>query len=231
MAEKSILDNSPEEAERLSSAMKYVLQKFQYEDDNMIPCRVVTFNRAQNIANVQPLVKWVKTDGNTANRFELQNIPVISMGAGNFHISFPIKAGDLGWLVAADRDISLFIQTLAENAPNTSRAHSFSDGLFIPDVLRQYTIAGEDADRMVIQHTSSNSRIAIAADLIKMTTPKVILDTPLTQCTGSVIIDQNLTVTGKSVLVDGATVKGIVVETHGHISSAPGVRTSGGMIA
>lgn len=225
-----ILNNSAGEKQRLPSGIEAALNAFQIDDDNLLPAIVSQYDRAKNIVTVTPLITWVMTDGSTKKRPEIEGIPVLSIGAGNFHVSFPIKNGDLGWIFAVDRDIGVFLQSLQESAPNSGRMHSFSSALFIPDVFRKYTISAEDADRMVIQHTSSNSRIAIGDSIIKMTTPKVVLDTPTTEITGDVTIAKTLKVTGKTTMADDATVMGISVIGHGHISSAPGVRTQNGMI-
>ncbi|XAO36864.1 baseplate spike protein [Pseudomonas phage WP1] len=65
---------------------------------------------------------------------------MISMGAGGFHISFPIQQGDIGWIYAADRDTSQFLESLSMSKPNTGRIHKLDHGMFIPDVFRRYTI-------------------------------------------------------------------------------------------
>ncbi|MGQ4806668.1 hypothetical protein ACUBIR_26045, partial [Escherichia coli] len=126
---------------------------------------------------------------------------------------------------ASDRDLGIFRATLQQSKPNTGRCHRFEDGMFIPDVFRKYVINGEDTNAMVIQSVDGATRVSIRPDNIKMTASLVTIDAPTAHFTGNVTVDKTLTAT-----VD-AVVAGISVKGHGHISSAPGNRTAGAMIA
>lgn len=202
-------------------------------DDNALPAIVISYDRDKNIAEVQPLIKIVKLDNSTISRNSLGNIPVVSFGGGGFHINFPLKKGDLGWIFACDRDISTYLETLTESPPNSTRVHDFGDALFLPDVMRKYTINSEDASNaaMVIQSTDGTTRISIWEDNIQITAPtQVTVQTPQAIFTGNVTIQEALTVEGQSTLaattVNGTLENnGIDVSTHGHISESPGTRT------
>lgn len=238
----------------LFGALGIMMREHLLNTDKMLPAEVVSFDRTNNLAVVQPLISRLDVDDNQLQRHEVSDIPVLSIGGGAFHVSFPIVKGNIGWIFAADRDMALFKQSLAMAPPSNGRSHSFSDGLFIPDVFRQYVINGEDAEAMVIQSTDGATRISIRADNIKITAPsKVTVDVPLSEFTGNVTIDKNLIVTGNATVtgataVNGgfdatggsakpcalpadATIGGISVSGHGHISESPGNRTGGGMIA
>lgn len=214
------------------------MRQFSLNFDHILPASVISYDRDNNVVEVQPMIQIVKLDGTPISRHPLASVPAVSMGGGGFHINFPLKNGDLGWIFATDRDYTTFMQTLKESAPNSTRAHKFSDSLFMPDVLRQYTINGADTTAMVIQSTDSNTRIAIdVGGNMRITAPtQLLVDTPLAKFTHDVEIDGNLLVKLNSTIngnetVDGTlTVDGIDVNTHGHISSSPGTRTSGNMI-
>lgn len=233
---KPILNAAPQDAKTMPSTLDALLRYNNLRFECMLPAIVEQYDRAKNQATVRPLVMWVDTQDGTRERDDVTNIPVLSLGGGGFHISFPIEVGDLGWIYASDRDLSQFKSTLAKARPNSARNHTFEDGLFIPDVFRRYTISGEDSGAMVIQSTSSATRISIRDDNIKITTPTVVT------IDANVAITKNLTVAGdvtiagevamnKSLAVAiEATVAGTHVTTHGHVSAAPGTRTSGGMI-
>lgn len=223
---------SPPARKRLVTALEQLLYSNALFTENLLPAEIVQYDRESNLATVRPMIMFVDVSGNGIRRNQVVGIPVLSLGAGGFHISFPIKEGDLGWIYASDRDISQFKQSLSSTKPSTGRNHKFADGMFIPDMFRKYVINQEDADAMVIQSVDSATRISIRGDNIKITAPSnVTVDTPLATFTNDVAVGKNLTVTGDAVINGEAIVKGIAVSTHGHISSAPGNRTANGMIA
>lgn len=182
--------------------------------DVCLPAAIVSYDRGQNLATVQPLINWVLTDDSQRSRHQIIEVPCLSLGGGGFHVNFPLKQGDIGWIIAADRDLSLFKQTLQAAQPPLSRLHSFSDSMFIPDVFRQYTVASEDANAMVIQSTDGNTKISIRGDNILIAAPtKVVVRVPLTEFTQDVQVDGKLTVTGQSTLNGGVNANGSTTVT------------------
>ncbi len=255
-SEKPLLANTSSDKQRLLGALMAAFRGHELTSDQLLPAIVQSFDREANVATIQPLIQWVDVDNGLHSRHALAKINVLSLGGGGFHISFPLKQGDLGWIIAADRDISLFKQSLEEAAPNTGRLHSFEDGWFVPDVFRKYTINGADTDSMVIQSTDSETRICIREGVVDIFAPtSMTVTTPEATFTGNVTIQQNLTVNetaqidstltvdglttlnggvnvpnAPATLPAGTTVGGTNVSTHGHISAAPGIRTAAGMI-
>jgi hypothetical protein len=241
------------------SALVAFMEGHALRNDSMIPAQVISFDRANNVAVVQPMIMWVDVAGNSVPRAQIANIPVLSLGGGGYHISFPIQPGDLGWIFASDRDLSIFKQNLSMAVPSHGRMRSFSDSFFIPDVFRKYTIQGADTNAMVIQSTNGDTRIAIDGNEIRITAPgDVLVDTPTATFTGNVNIQKNLTVTQNTSVTGSATITGattanggftaasgqpctlpstataggINLNNHGHTQTAVnGQRTSGGMIS
>lgn len=221
----------------------------------MLPAIVLSYDRVNNVANILPLIQWVDTQNESITRPGAMSIPVLSLGGGGFHINFPLKKNDLGWIKANDRDLSLFLASLSLSIPPTSRHNSFADAMFIPDVYRNYTINSADSGSLVIQTTSSSTRIAIdpngninitAPTSLNVTTPTANFSADV-NIAGNLKVTKNTTVTGNTAVNGGldatgsgsaevtlpanATIGGITVATHGHISSSPGSRTAGNMIA
>ena len=114
----------PADNDTLLGALRLVLRKFLAQTDDMLPAKVIAYDRATNRANVQPMVQMVTTDGQKISRAQVVSVPVLNIGGGGFVLSFPIAAGDLGWIKASDRDISLFLQSYSEAHPNTGRMHT-----------------------------------------------------------------------------------------------------------
>jgi hypothetical protein len=205
------------------------LRKFAVDDDNMIPAKVVNFDREKNLVTVQPLIMWVGMDDKNYSRKQIANLNCISLGGGGFHISFPLNEGDLGWIMAADRDIALFKSSLAESAPNTHRVHSFSDALFIPDVFRQYTINSSETAAMVIQSTDAATRIAIFPDQIHITAPAILkVTTPTAEFSADVHVKGNLLVDHNSVTTGATTANGGFTAAAGQACTLPATTTVNG---
>lgn len=153
----------------LAGTMKSVLNRWLMTVDDMLPARVVSYDDGTGFATVQPLVMVGTTGGTKVSRAAIANIKTLRLGAGGFFIRFPIKPGDLGWIKASDRDISLILQAGGgEDWPNTKRLHSFSDALFIPDTFKDWVIDGADIDALVLQSIDGSSCLAIGPDYIEM---------------------------------------------------------------
>lgn len=200
----------PANEDSLTGLLRQVMGKFLQGVDDMMPATVLAYDRVTNRATVRPQVMMVATDGSQVGRAQIASVPVFQFGGGGFLMSFPIQPGDLGWIKASDRDVSLFFQNEPSEAPpNTTRMHSFEDGLFFPDAMRQWTLAGEDAERAVWQSTDGTTRVAIGDGIVKVTAALM-------------EVDGDLLVTGS--ITDGA---GIVLGTHTHSGVDPGGGTSG----
>lgn len=156
----------------LTGTFRHVFTKLLQGVDGFLPCRVVSFNGNRNSpkVTVKPLIAVLTTEGQTVSRGNINSVPVLQMGAGGFLMSYPINVGDLGWIMASDRDISLFVQSYKENRPNTNRIKSFADAVFIPDVMRGYNVTDTGA---VWQSLDGSVKIALSNDTINLTAPNV----------------------------------------------------------
>lgn len=216
---------SPADEGSLSGLLRTFSTKFAQQTDDMLPARVIAYDRARNRATVQPVIMMGTTDGQKISRAQIPDVPVLQIGAGDFLLAFPVKPGDLGWIKASDRDLSLFMQGLEEEWPNTTRMHSFQDGLFIPDRMRDWTLNAEDAERVVLTSSDGATRIAVGADTVAVTASgTVTIEAPAVTITSAATrVEGPLVVTGG---ITGAG--GIVLETHRHTGVATGGGTSGG---
>lgn len=211
----------PADEDTLPGALKFVLDKFLQNLDDMLPAVVIAYDRNKNRATVRPQVMLATTTGEKVQRPQIASVPVLNIGGGGFLLSFPIEPGDLGWIKANDRDISLFLQSWAEDTGNTRRRHSFADAVFIPDAMRGWAINGEDADRVVLQTTDGATRIAIGPGLVKITTPGAVeIDAPTVTMTGDLDVQGTIS-GGVDVIASGVSGK-----THRHTSAGPGSPTS-----
>lgn len=172
----------------ITGTLLEVYRQFLKGTDDMLPARIISYDRSQNTAVVQPLIRVLTTSGELVSRQAVPGVKVFQFGGGGFFMGFNLLPGDLGWIKAADRDISLFLQSYAESGPNTLRLHNFSDALFFPDVMRGYTIAEEDAGNMVLQNTDGSVRVSLWPDRVKVTAPLVEIDSPSVTMSGALAV-------------------------------------------
>lgn len=169
MSSQAFPNANPANSGGLAGVMTDILNKFLQNVDDCLPAVVMSYDREANTATVRPVVAVLTTEGVAVPRASVASVPVLALGGGNFVVNFPLKPGDLGWIKASDRDISLFKQGLSEAKPNTVRKHSFEDGFFIPDVYSKYTLKAEDLEsNMVIQSLDGKIRVSLWPDRVKV---------------------------------------------------------------
>ena len=107
--------------DEMSGLFLEVLSKFLSGIDDCLPAVVEVYDAAKNRATVKPLIARLGVNNEIVSRGSLASIPVLQLGAGGFMMRMTPKKGDLGWIKASDRDISLFLQSYQEEKPNTLR--------------------------------------------------------------------------------------------------------------
>lgn len=221
----------PANQDSLIGIMRAAFAKLMQDTDDMLPAKVVSFDRGANRAQVQPLIRVVSTSGETIPRAQIASLPVLQVGGGGMVMLYNLKPGDLGWIKANDRDVSLFLQSYSESPPNTFRKHSFSDAIFVPDVMRGWALNGEDAENAVLQTLDGNTRIALWPSKVKIsagaTTNAVIQPASIVLTVGAVSmtvsaegvsIIGNLSVTGAISQVNGGPQAGESASFNGDVS-------------
>jgi protein gp138 len=208
----------------LTGAFREILSKMIQNLDDMLPAKVISYNRTTNLAEVQPLIMVIKTDTTIQARATVASIPVLQLGGGNFMLNFNINPGDIGFIKANDRDISLFMQSFTQTPPNTYRKHSFSDAIFIPAPMHNMTINSEDASNVVLSTLDGTQRVAIWPNQIKITSNSlVIIDAPVTEFTGVITTGTNVGYGGTATI--NGTLTATVDVIGGGISSVNHVHT------
>lgn len=195
-----------------------------------IPC-VVTKVISRTKVNVRPLIKIVAQDGSAYDRDIIEGLPVFTAGAGDRFVSFPVAVGNLGWIDASDRDISLFLQSYSNEQPPTSRMHSFSDARFIPDIMTSITVAEEDATALVIQNRHGTVKIALDDTEIRIKNEAVSLVIDGSKVTGVapggfdlngfIINDDGSAESPVSITAPSAIINGKELAEHNHPAGTP----------
>ena len=198
----------PANLDSLTGTLKHVFKKLLQSVGGMLPCKVINISSDNKTAQVQPLIAIVSTAGQQMSRAQIANVPILQIGGGGFIMRFPIKTGDLGWIIASDRDISLFLQSYSEQVPNTYRIKDFADSLFIPNVLTGYTIADEDSANAVLQSLDGTVKISFGNAQIKIAAPTVIVE-----ATDATIDATTVEITSPTVTVNASTGMNVTTPT------------------
>lgn len=160
---------NPADLETQSGTMNYILRCNNMNNSVCIPAIVESYDRKKHIVIVKPAITITATTGETLERESIV-ATVLSLCGAKFIINFPLEKGDTGWLITADRDISLFREQRKVINANTNRIHSIEDSFFIPDRVNDFKVEAEDEKNLVIQNLDRNIRISVAQDKIKITT-------------------------------------------------------------
>jgi len=168
VAETNLTSGDPASRESLPGVIEFAFKKMLQGIDGQLPAVVVSYDRASNRATVQPLISRLTTEGEPVERATIASVPVLALGGGGFAVTFPLKAGDHGWIEASDRDISLFMQTEDKAKPNTLRMHEFSDGRFVPDMFASHTLPAEHENEVIIQNKNGETLVGVRDDRIRL---------------------------------------------------------------
>lgn len=218
----------PANDDTLQGAFKTILTKSIQRTDDMLPAEVISHDRAKNRVKVRPLIVMLDTNNRIVKRNPVAQVPVLNLGGGGFFVNFNLPPGSLGWIKASDRDISLFLQSYKESKPNTKRMHSFSDALFIPDEMTNYSIDQADSEAMVIQSLDGSVKIALDNSGIRMNAPDI-----------AITADSSIEFTCSSMMIDcldftlnasaGASINGVQFSPAGDVVSPGTVSGASGV--
>lgn len=169
-----IPSKNPADDGNVGGALNTIFRKRMMKHEARLPAIVMSYDRVRNVATVRPLIQMLKTNGVTVQRASIASVPVLALGGGGYNITFPLANGDLGWIEASDRDISLFLQSMKSAPPSDFLIHRFAHGHFVPDAFRQYTFdSADDASSMVIQNYAGNVKICLDPAAIRVIAPTV----------------------------------------------------------
>lgn len=151
-----------------------------------------------------PAVQQSDSDWNAIDWAEIK-LPVYSPLGGDIVMSFPLTAGDTGWIMAGDLDPSLFFQDVSAPAKQAFYdRHKYQYGFFVPANMGNFTISQDDENRWVLTSLDGKTRISIG-DGIDIETDKAL------KIKGNSV---SITSSGNNITIDGTNWK-----THNHTAS------------
>lgn len=162
----------------LATQVSALIRTAMMQMEGCMQARVVAVDRESGRVDVQPMIQAGTTDGRKVSRPVVPNLPIATLGAGDIFVSFPVVVGSLGFVIAGDRDASLFYQGEGvEDWPNTGRLHSFSDGFFLPLKLFNFNITEHAiTDGLTIQTDDAETFITLKPGEIRMKASSIIIE-------------------------------------------------------
>lgn len=218
---------NPADGSTPEGILDHLLRQFGLDLAVRLPGRVVSYDRNTNMVTVQPEPGMTTTLNQKVPRATL-TMTALTMFGGGFIFNFPLQAGDTGHIVAFDRDISLFRQSLSAANANTNRAHAWEDSVFVPDKFRDFTIDGEDDGCVVLQSLDGETKISVGHGKIHLKATEVTIDSEAVTVNAAALCEINapltavkgeLNVTGGITGGGGATMTGGITNTGGDIVS------------
>lgn len=208
---QSIPSYNPSDTKSMAGAMRIFADYLLNLIETSQPCIVQSVDYSTNTVIVKPAINVSTTVGEYVQR-DVIKLTAWRFASGGFLIHYPIKQGDTGWMIASDKDTSLFKQEKAIADPNTNLKHQYSQGFYIPDKINGFSVSSDDEGRLVLQNESGSEKISIGSNDTKITS------------TNLLITATNMTVTGNStfngnVLISG-TMHSANYDVHTHIGNA-----------
>jgi len=208
---------NPADINSESGQQDFLFDKFAGRIEKIAPAQIVSYDRQKNRAEVQILNQSITSEGGKISRKVLNDIPALMLYGGGYVLSFPIKEGDIGWICAADRNISIFKQTLKMFAPATYEKHKYKDSFFVPNYINGFTYTTDDENAVLLTSTDGLTKISIKDGQTTITSANITLNGNLT-VNGTVATSSTITAVGE------ITGNGIQLSTHVH----GGVQTGSG---
>lgn len=132
---KTLPEHNPADVDSLEGLLNFLGDKISMGIDCCIPGVITAYDVATRRATIKPQITGVASLGQKISKEAYTNIPVYMPGCSTFEIIYPVSVGASGWLIACDRNISIFKQNKEESAPNDYRKHCFEDGFFLIDSI------------------------------------------------------------------------------------------------
>lgn len=132
-----------------------------------LPAKVVSCDG--HSATVQLMITQVMRGGETLALPPLVDVPVGFYRGGGFCVTVPVKAGDEGLVIFAERCIDGWYVSGQQSAPLDTRFHDYSDAFFLPQGSSQPNrIPDYSADSLSMQTDDGSTFIRIKPGKIIM---------------------------------------------------------------
>lgn len=132
-----------------------------------LPATVVDYDDTTQKASVKLVPRFRRKDAANGNQIvcydppNISGVPVAFPGAGEFSITWPLAAGDTGYVVFSDRSMDEWLSSGASRTePQDIRRHNITDAIFVPGMRPFSDALGSEA--------IDSSALVITGDCIKL---------------------------------------------------------------
>jgi len=127
-----------------------------------LPASIVTYDRAQQKASVQPLLKRQRSDGTLITWPIVNNVPVMFPRSGKFSLTFELVKDDSGLIVISERSLDKWLSSGGLVDPADFRKFDISDAVFIPGLFAFNDSAPAEAN--IAKLANDKTEIAMTED-------------------------------------------------------------------
>lgn len=173
--------------------------------------KIEAFNPTEQTATIRLMIdkiKDIQEDGTRViqKRPLLVRCPVVVLFGGSGFLTFNIQPGDECIVLFNDRQIDTWLITGEENPPQTSRAHSISDGLALVGI--------NSLKNVITDYLTTGVRLSSGTSRIDLTPNQIDSIASLFVQTGNFQVDGNTTLNGITAL-------------NGNVTNTSGITSSG----
>lgn len=140
----------------LETVLREIMDARVAEVHTALPAKVVRYDAAKQVADLQPMVKDVYHDeagGLLTRSFPvLPSVPVAFLRGSGYFMTVPLAAGDTGMLICSELPIDRWRSTGQEAHPVNARRHGVGNAVFYPGVAPRSKALTETgvSDHMVL---------------------------------------------------------------------------------
>ena len=144
-----------------ASQQEFIVEQMTKGMMTAMPVIVKFVNDPDNeLIDVMPLISQENAKGDSVEHDLIYNVPVARLQRGNSAVIMRPKVGDMGLVVFASQDITIFKKTKKASKAGTFRRHDWADAIYI----------------MGLCNTPATQFIEFNDDNITITTPKLIIN-------------------------------------------------------
>jgi hypothetical protein len=163
-------------AETEDDAIRVAIRTALLNVHTHLPGTIKSFDAATQTATVQPNIKAIYVALGAVALPPIPKVPVLVLGGGGGHLSFPVEAGDECLLLFSERAIDNWFQAGGVQEPSDDRVHDLTDAFAIVGFRSLKNALGEVPDDGVLLRAPNGKVVYLGGSTgIGVAAPKALL--------------------------------------------------------